>query len=360
VFKWVAYGELTEALNDLASPLNSSFGRNHCNVLLVREEDLCRAHPEERHAVVSKRKQKQKAGTVSSSTAADAFVEALAKSCTHCSTPTLLFLLPGPPHALIEHSVVETTIRARLEVGELQNLHFFGVRELTKHLPAAYHSPRLERLAHSPFTSEALMCLAPLLCRHVLRVRAIPRKLIVLDCDNTLWGGAVGELGSKGVILSRRFLQCQRFFHEQQRRGVLLALCSRNEETDVMRVWADRATEMALPLSAIVCWRINQSGQSKAVMIQQIAVLYSKCTPTRSNAQLIPLLNDYSYCTPTRSDVHKIPLLNDSSCCTPTALLLHSYCRRSCHWDSIQVSGLQVNTVYEIHTMTDLCLSTHQ
>jgi hypothetical protein len=72
IFRWLAYGELTEALKDATSPLHEKNDSYRCNVLLVREEGLCRAHPEDRHAVVSKRKQKQEAGGTSSSIAADA------------------------------------------------------------------------------------------------------------------------------------------------------------------------------------------------------------------------------------------------------------------------------------------------
>ena len=46
--------------------------------------------------------------------------------------------------------------------------------------------------------------------------------MICLDCDNTLWGGAVGECGAAGVELSPPFLAVQRFFVAQQQRGLLL------------------------------------------------------------------------------------------------------------------------------------------
>jgi len=47
-------------------------------------------------------------------------------------------------------------------------------------------------------------------------------KLIVLDCDNTLWEGAVGELGPQGIQFTKPYKLLQQFFVQQQQQGVLL------------------------------------------------------------------------------------------------------------------------------------------
>ena len=68
------------------------------------------------------------------------------------------------------------------------------------------------------------------------------RKVAVLDCDNTLWGGIVGEDGLAGIHLDPNdypgcaFHAFQRQLLELQRAGVLLALCSKNNERDVIEV----------------------------------------------------------------------------------------------------------------------------
>ena len=68
------------------------------------------------------------------------------------------------------------------------------------------------------------------------------RKVLALDCDGTLWGGVVGEDGLEGIGLSSNDYPGSAFvaFQEQvialQRAGVLLALCSKNEEADVLAV----------------------------------------------------------------------------------------------------------------------------
>jgi len=61
------------------------------------------------------------------------------------------------------------------------------------------------------------------------------KKCLVLDLDNTLWGGVVGDDGVQNLILGRdhpvgeAFLDFQRYVKNLQRRGVILAVCSKND-----------------------------------------------------------------------------------------------------------------------------------
>ena len=66
-------------------------------------------------------------------------------------------------------------------------------------------------------------------------------KVIVLDADNTLWGGIIGEDGIDGIALGsdypgNAFLQFQRRLLDYQQRGFILALCSKNNAADVDQV----------------------------------------------------------------------------------------------------------------------------
>jgi len=68
------------------------------------------------------------------------------------------------------------------------------------------------------------------------------KKLLILDCDNTLWRGIIGEDGLMGIELSPEdfpgniFWYAQQFFLSLQKRGVLLALCSKNDAESVDEV----------------------------------------------------------------------------------------------------------------------------
>lgn len=109
----------------------------------------------------------------------------------------------------------------------------------------------------------------------IARVRAGKvRKCLVLDCDNTLWGGIVGEAGVDGILLAADtvpgayYQQFQRAIIDLQRRGVAIALCSRNNEQDVFDV-LDSHPDCLLRREYLAAWRIDWND--KPVSISDIA-----------------------------------------------------------------------------------------
>lgn len=88
------------------------------------------------------------------------------------------------------------------------------------------------RMAVSPAGTIAL---AQSVAALVKSVYGKARKCLVLDLDNTLWGGVVGDDGVQNLILGRdhavgeAFLDFQRYVKELRRRGIILAVCSKND-----------------------------------------------------------------------------------------------------------------------------------
>lgn len=100
------------------------------------------------------------------------------------------------------------------------------------------------------------------------------RKVLVLDCDNTLWGGILGEDGESQLHMSDATRQ-GRAFHEMQnlvkglkQKGVLLALCSKNNPEDVDRVLASHP-DMVLRDPDFVAKKVN--WMDKATNISALA-----------------------------------------------------------------------------------------
>lgn len=71
---------------------------------------------------------------------------------------------------------------------------------------------------------------------HALRQRAL-KKVLVVDCDHTLWQGLCAEDGPHGVIITAAHRRWQAFLLAQRRAGVVLCLCSRNVAEDVWAVF---------------------------------------------------------------------------------------------------------------------------
>jgi FkbH-like protein len=108
---------------------------------------------------------------------------------------------------------------------------------------------------------------------HLSAINASRKKCIVLDCDNTLWGGIVGEDGLEGIGLGTdypgsAYKDFQRGLKEAAGHGVLLALCSKNNENDVWEVF-EKHPDMALRKEDIAAFRINWND--KAANITEIA-----------------------------------------------------------------------------------------
>jgi len=98
------------------------------------------------------------------------------------------------------------------------------------------------------------------------------KKCLVLDLDNTLWGGVLGEEGIEGVQIDgdypgKAYHYWQEGIKELERKGVILAICSKNNQTDVEALFAAR--EMPLSLKDFACTRINWND--KAANIREIA-----------------------------------------------------------------------------------------
>ena len=131
---------------------------------------------------------------------------------------------------------------------------------------------KLLYLAKMDWSPAFLPVLADELVRQIRAVRGQARKCLVLDLDNTLWGGVVGEDGAAGVRIGpghpegEAFLDFHRRLQALQAQGVLLAVCSKNNPADVAEVFATRP-EIPLRLAdfaaAEICWDPKHEGLRK-------------------------------------------------------------------------------------------------
>lgn len=99
--------------------------------------------------------------------------------------------------------------------------------------------PRMKLLADQPFATAFLPRVARGLVRHLQATTGPARKCLVLDLDNTLWGGILGEDGLDnlqlgGNAVGEAYLQFQRAILTLHSNGTLLALCSRNDASEAI------------------------------------------------------------------------------------------------------------------------------
>lgn len=119
-------------------------------------------------------------------------------------------------------------------------------------------------LGNIPYTPEYFDALGTALMRRLWRAFTRDPKLIVVDGDNTLWDGILGEDGVSGVAVGCARQEVQMFLLQQRRAGRLLALCSKNDEADVLAA-LDAISDMQVKADDFVCVRANWWPKSSHV-----------------------------------------------------------------------------------------------
>lgn len=136
-----------------------------------------------------------------------------------------------------------------------------------------FDDPKMRHLAGMRFSDEASAALAEHYVRYVVAVKGLTRKCLVLDLDNTLWGGIVGEDGPDGIHLGltspgAEYREFQQGVAALARRGILLAVNSKNNPDDALGVIRTHPG-MALREADFSAVRIN--WQSKVENLRAIA-----------------------------------------------------------------------------------------
>lgn len=150
---------------------------------------------------------------------------------------------------------------------------FDYARLVTEHGLRAWADDRLFFLARIPFTTDAQIALAKALVRTVRAALVPPAKVLILDLDQTLWGGVLGEDGAGGIALGDEypgnvFKAFQKYLAGLKDRGILLAAASKNNEADVLEVFA-RHPDCILRREDFAAVRIN--WQEKSANLREIA-----------------------------------------------------------------------------------------
>lgn len=259
---WLPYGSITSDFAAWTPMLTAANEFVDLVILLVRVSDLDAAHPELR-------------GTASASPKNDQFLRDLAVYSANPAFPPAVLIVcsPRPDEHALGLAREEELIKQALDMPKM---HVVPSSSLMTHLlpeqssPFEYYDAAADRLKHAPYTQAMQHVLALAICRQICRLYRGRKKVIVLDCDNTLWGGAVAELGADNIMLSAQFLALQQFMVSQQEKGMVLCLCSKNVRQDVTNVFSARRNDMPLSLEThITLAKVNWEPKSKN--IQELA-----------------------------------------------------------------------------------------
>jgi FkbH-like protein len=177
---------------------------------------------------------------------------------------------PGSPAAILE------AVNARLRPAA--NEH--GVHLLAADSYAAqygvqeWYDPVLWHRSKQEVHPRASHYYGELAGRLLGALRGRSSKCLVLDLDNTLWGGVIGDDGLEGILLGQgstmgeAFVAFQRYAQQLAHCGVILAVCSKNDEANALSPF-EQHPDMVLRRNDIACFAAN--WQDKAGNLRHIA-----------------------------------------------------------------------------------------
>ncbi len=254
------YGQVLQELLNPASLLSSN--TQGMSVILLCIQDWLRELPPE---ITQSTEQTQ---SYLSETSHE-FIQAIRTHRTHTAVETLLVICPSFSSQTTKNDWLISEVEGQLEkkltgipglqMILAQNFHGkfeIGEQEIEDHLR--------NKIAHVPYQDGYFHVLSSIIGCKIHQKTVLPRKVIVLDCDNTLWSGVVGEAGVQGIEIAPIHHQLYEALTDLSHKGVLIALCSKNEEEDVWEVFEQRE-DFGLKRSLVVASMINWNPKSQNI-----------------------------------------------------------------------------------------------
>lgn len=139
---------------------------------------------------------------------------------------------------------------------------------------STFADPKLYYVAKMPISLAALPAAAKLVVDVVRSLQGAVKKCLVLDLDNTLWGGVIGDDGLSGIQIGElgtghAFSDFQKWLKELKNRGILLTVCSKNNE-DTAEEPFEKHPEMVLRLEDFSMFVANWEDKARNIRtIQQ-------------------------------------------------------------------------------------------
>ncbi len=151
-----------------------------------------------------------------------------------------------------------------------RNLYVFDLKSIVEDIGREqFYSKKLWYLGGIKFSMKAEKVLEHYINRCVDSVKGKRKKCMVLDLDNTLWGGVVGEVGMEGIELSdykegARYKDFQKKLKEIKDLGIILAVVSKNNFDDAIKVIREHK-HMVLKEEDFVALKINWDLKSQNI-----------------------------------------------------------------------------------------------
>ncbi len=256
----IQFAPYNQVFQELLDPKSLTSQNTGVNVLLIRFEDWIRHDYTEDETKIEKLEM--------NFVRLQELIKYIEKKGTY-----LVGVFPTSTHIALGDKIYsyieEMNDRWKQFLEESEDVYMVDFTQLTD----SYHfeeifDPINDKEGHMPFTDKCFAAIGTELARKICSYRKLPFKVIVLDCDNTLWKGICGEDGATGVLIERPYAELQKLMIQKSSEGMLLCLCSKNNEADVWEVF-DKNEQMLLKREHLAAWKIG--WESKSSYIRKLA-----------------------------------------------------------------------------------------
>nr|VFJ68679.1 MAG: HAD-superfamily phosphatase, subfamily IIIC/FkbH-like domain-containing protein [Candidatus Kentron sp. FW] len=221
---------------------------NAANIILIRPDDFFRYRAGEIEGDAETRLM-------------DELLVALSTCVVRNPVPHFLGVCPSPSESAGEGSFSERLLEG---ARAIRGIEVIAPDEWMRYPVEIIHDLTADELGHVPYTDAFFAAMGTLLFRRWLRMAHGGIKVIVLDCDNTLWRGILGEDGVDGVELDPGHLALHRFMVARQQADILLCLCSKNDQAIVDRFFETHGDSI-LRSEHIVARKIDWRSKSQNI-----------------------------------------------------------------------------------------------
>lgn len=246
----IALADYNTLIQDTMSPESPLFTHSGPSLILLKVLDLARF----RHDLSGERLEEYLIETVS------VIIRNLKKHSS--SFPLCIALTPEQPELIenLSSSRYERVISHLQSELSSSDVKLLDMRQTHLSIDDLFDDTTNE-IGHIPYTEAEYSFLASQLARALRAWKYQPFKVIVLDADNTLWQGVLGEDGVDGIKISNAHKMLQKFMIERRNEGFLLALCTKNNKADIDELFSSRE-DMVLKSSDFVSIEANWNAKS--------------------------------------------------------------------------------------------------
>ncbi|MEM9276522.1 MAG: thioester reductase domain-containing protein, partial [Cyanobacteria bacterium P01_F01_bin.143] len=244
--KFAAFNQVFQELLEPQSLLAQN--QNGINLILVRFQDWLSSNNIEQNLLANVQQ----------------LVTAIKSSSARTKVPHILVLCPNSLENSQKYQVLFEGLeeKIKVELANINGVYLLTSTDLQTTYPVEnYEDHYAEQQASIPFTPAFYTALGTQISRKINVIKSNPYKVIVLDCDRTLWDGVCGEDSIKEIKIDGPYRFLQEFMVAQHNSGKLICLCSKNNPEDVEAVW--QYHQMPLRDEYIIAKRINWQAKSE-------------------------------------------------------------------------------------------------